>query len=160
MRNALVQDFARGACGARDRGSLGILLRETSAKLGFHHVLLQDAEGAVLLAQMPQAWPPPAADAVLAAAAQCFAPFLWSDIPRLIACTPAQQDFMDRSAATAGPTSRPTASTGTGQIRWSKLAGQNWPVKTGRPNLAGQNSPTKSLVKVRWWKTRWLNQLG
>ena len=101
MQNALVQDFARGARGARDRVALGALLRETSAKLGFHHVLVQDAQGVVLLAQVPHTWPPlfPASEAVLATAAQCFAPFLWSDIPRLINCTQAQRETLTAAAA-------------------------------------------------------------
>jgi LuxR family quorum-sensing system transcriptional regulator CciR len=101
MRNALVQDFAQGARGARDRNALGALLRGASAALGFHHVLLQDAQGAVLLSQMPHAWPPvfPTSDAVLATAAQCFAPFLWSDIPRLIACSDAQREFLAAASA-------------------------------------------------------------
>jgi LuxR family quorum-sensing system transcriptional regulator CciR len=39
------------------------------------------------------------ADAALAAASQCFAPFLWSDICRLIACSPPQHAFLTQVAA-------------------------------------------------------------
>ena len=103
MREALVQDFARAARSARDMRTLGVVLREAGAALGFHHVLLQSAGGEVLLADLPEDWraATPGADAVLAAAAQCFAPFLWSDICRLIACTQAQRDFL-AGAAGAG----------------------------------------------------------
>ena len=81
--------------------ALGALLRETGAALGFQHVLLQDAGGGVFWADLPSHWPqvPAPADAALAAAAQCFAPFLWSDICRLIACTQAQRDFLARAQA-------------------------------------------------------------
>ena len=101
MRDTLVQGFSRAAGGARDLSALGTLLRETGAALGFQHVLLQDAAGAVFWAELPAAWPrgPLQADAALAAAAQCFAPFLWSDICRLIACTQGQRDFLAQVTA-------------------------------------------------------------
>jgi LuxR family quorum-sensing system transcriptional regulator CciR len=101
MRDALVQDFARAARSVRDMRALGGLLRETAVALGFHHVLLQAAGGEVLLADLPEGWVRPLlpADAALAAAAQCFAPFLWSDICRLIACSQAQRDFLVEAAS-------------------------------------------------------------
>lgn len=96
MRDALVQDFSRAVRGVRDMPALGVLLREAAAALGFQHVLLQAGSGAVFWADLPPAWPhgPREADAALAAAGQCFAPFLWPDICRLIACTPAQHEFL------------------------------------------------------------------
>ena len=101
MRETLVQDFARAARGARDMSALGALLSQTGAALGFQHVLLQDAGGTAFSAELPPNWPqgPAQADAALAAAAQCFAPFLWSDICRLIPCTQAQRDFLTRVEA-------------------------------------------------------------
>src|ERR1700743_508417 len=101
MRDALVQDFGRAARGARDMAALRALLCDAGAALGFHHALLQEADGAVLLSDLPPDWPQAerGADAALAAAAQCFAPFLWSDICRLIACTQAQREFLARAAA-------------------------------------------------------------
>ncbi len=81
--------------------ALRALLCDAGAALGFHHALLQEADGAVLLSDLPPDWPQAerGADAALAAAAQCFAPFLWSDICRLIACTQAQREFLARAAA-------------------------------------------------------------
>ena len=99
MMSELVQDFSRAARAARDVPALRAHLIATAHRLGFHHLLLQDASGAMWMADMPHAWHAPSADAALAAAAQCFAPFLWSDIPRLIACTPAQLGFLDAAAA-------------------------------------------------------------
>ena len=95
----LVQDFSRAARAARDVPALRVHLIATAQRLGFHHLLLQDAAGAVWMADMPSVWLAPPGDAPLAAAAQCFAPFLWSDIPRLITCTPAQLGFLDAAAA-------------------------------------------------------------
>jgi LuxR family quorum-sensing system transcriptional regulator CciR len=101
MRDVLVQDFARAARGARDMPALGALLRQAAEALGFQHVLLQAAYGAVFWGELPPAWPcvPAQADAALAAAAQCFAPFLWSDICRLIVCSQPQRDFLTAAAA-------------------------------------------------------------
>jgi LuxR family quorum-sensing system transcriptional regulator CciR len=53
--------------------------------------------GQVWLADLPPSWvaaPAPSSDAVIATAAQSYAPFLWSDISRLIALTPVQSDFI------------------------------------------------------------------
>ncbi|MDB5734690.1 MAG: LuxR-family transcriptional regulator [Alphaproteobacteria bacterium] len=97
----LVQSFSRAAHAARDMEALRLLLTGAAQRLGFHHLMLQGASGAVWLTDMPPAWQAPQGDAALAAASQCYAPFLWSDIPRLIACTPAQRAFLD-DAALAG----------------------------------------------------------
>ena len=99
VMNDPVEDFSRAARAARDVPALRAHLIATTRRLGFHHLLLQDASGGVWMADMPPAWHASAGDAALAAAAQCFAPFLWSDIPRLIACTPAQRGFLDAAAA-------------------------------------------------------------
>jgi LuxR family quorum-sensing system transcriptional regulator CciR len=95
----LVQDFSRAADAAGDMASLHLLLTGAAQGLGFHHLMLQDAGGALWLDDMPGAWQASLpGDAALAAASQCYAPFLWSDIPRLIACTPAQHAFLDFAA--------------------------------------------------------------
>ena len=97
-RPRIVQDFARAARNARDLTQLRVLLCEAVWALGFHHLLLQGAAGQVWLADLPPAWTAvevPSGDAVLAAAAQSYAPFLWSDISRLVSLTRAQRDFLD-----------------------------------------------------------------
>ena len=100
-RPRIVQDFAFAARSVRDVGHLRGLLRDGVWALGFHHFLLQGAMGQVWLADLPQDWvmSGPSADAVLATAAQCYAPFLWSDISRLTALTPAQNGFIDAAHA-------------------------------------------------------------
>ena len=101
----LVQNFTRAVGAARDLETLRLLLAGAVQGLGFHHLMLQGASGTAWLVDMPSAWQAPTSaisgDAALAAASQCYAPFLWSDIPRLIACTPAQHGFLD-AAARAG----------------------------------------------------------
>ena len=101
MREALVQDFARAARAARDLSALAVALRQATTALGFHYLRLQKACGEAFLADLPAGWPQVLvpADAALVAAAQCFAPFLWSDIPRLMACTPLQREFLAGVAA-------------------------------------------------------------
>ncbi|HET7083926.1 MAG TPA: LuxR C-terminal-related transcriptional regulator [Rhizomicrobium sp.] len=97
-RPRIVQDFASASRGARDMTRLRALLGEAVWALGFHHFLLQGAAGQVWLADLPPVWKVagiPSSDAVLMTASQSYAPFLWSDISRLIALTPAQSDFMD-----------------------------------------------------------------
>jgi LuxR family quorum-sensing system transcriptional regulator CciR len=115
-RARIVQDFSRNARTAVAPTRLREALCEAVRALGFHHVLLQQAGGAVWLADMPVGWragPDAADDAVLAAAPQTYAPFLWSDIPRLAALSPAQRKFLDGAmaagigAALAVPIHRP-----------------------------------------------------
>jgi len=103
-RPRIVQDFARASRDIRDMAHLRGLLRDGVWALGFHHFLLQGAMGQVWLADLPSDWvtvPAPASDAVLATAAQSYAPFLWSDISRLTALTSVQSGFID-SAYAAG----------------------------------------------------------
>ena len=96
-RPRIVQDFAQASQGARDVAELRIRLYEAARALGFHHFLLQGAAGPAWLADLPPGWTVAAAadDAVLVTAAQSYAPFLWSDISRLVALTPGQRDFID-----------------------------------------------------------------
>jgi DNA-binding CsgD family transcriptional regulator len=101
-RPRVVQDFARAARGLRDMAHLRVLLSEAVWALGFHHFLLQGAMGQVWLADLPPGWTAtatPSNDAVLATASQSYAPFLWSDISRLIALTRSQCDFIDAAHA-------------------------------------------------------------
>jgi LuxR family quorum-sensing system transcriptional regulator CciR len=92
----IVQDFSRAARGAADMAQLRALLCEAVRALGFQHFLLQGAAGQVWLADLPPAWTvAPSGDAVLSAASQSYAPFLWSDIPRLVSLTSGQRDFLD-----------------------------------------------------------------
>jgi len=101
-RARIVQEFSRAARAATGTPRLRVALCNAARALGFHHVLLQGACGGTWLADMPAGWsaaPSPAEDAVLAAAAQTYPPFLWSDIPRLSALTPAQRDFLDGAVA-------------------------------------------------------------
>jgi len=93
----IVQDFAQASHGARDVTQLCLRLQDAARALGFHHFLLQSAAGHAWLADLPPGWTvaAPTHDAVLATAAQSYAPFLWSDISRLVALTPGQRDFMD-----------------------------------------------------------------
>jgi LuxR family quorum-sensing system transcriptional regulator CciR len=97
-RPRIVQDFALLSRSLRDTGQLRGLLRDGVWALGFHYFLLQGAGGQVWLADLPQDWLPaegPSSDAVLVTAAHSYAPFLWSDISRLIPLSPAQACFMD-----------------------------------------------------------------
>src|SRR4051812_48520206 len=88
-RPRIVQDFAQASQAARDMAQLRTRLFEAARALGFHHFLLQGAAGPAWLADLPAEWMVAAAsnDAVLVTAAQSYAPFLWSDISRLIALT-------------------------------------------------------------------------
>lgn len=100
-RQRIVDDFAHAARSARDVAQLLSQLREAAGALGFHHLLLQGAGGGEWLADLPAGWPAavPQGDAVLAAAALSYAPFLWSDIPRLLALSQPQRDFLDAAYA-------------------------------------------------------------
>jgi LuxR family quorum-sensing system transcriptional regulator CciR len=98
----IVQDFSRAARGAADIAQLHALLREAVQALGFDHFLLQGAAGRIWLADLPPGWTQaaaPSADAVLAVSSQSYAPFLWSDIPRLLPLTRGQRDFLDAAHA-------------------------------------------------------------
>src|SRR5437868_5565726 len=90
----IVQDFAQASHGARDITQLRQRLHDAARALGFHYFLLQSAAGHAWLADLPPGWTgaAPSHDAVLATAAQSYAPFLWSDISRLIALTQGQRD--------------------------------------------------------------------
>jgi len=96
-RPRIVQDFARASQGARDIAQLRTLLSEAAKALGFDYFLLQGAAGPAWLADLPPGWTMAASpqDAVLVTAAQSYAPFLWSDIARLIALTQDQRSFID-----------------------------------------------------------------
>jgi LuxR family transcriptional regulator, quorum-sensing system regulator CciR len=115
-RAGIVQDFAHASRTARSVAQLRGLLCEAAWALGFHHVLLQGASGEVWLADLPPGWNAVTQapdDAVLVAAAQSYAPFLWSDISRLVALSRPQRDFLDAAhaagigAAVAVPIHRP-----------------------------------------------------
>jgi LuxR family quorum-sensing system transcriptional regulator CciR len=115
-RSHIVQDFAHVSRTARSVAQLRSLLCETTWALGFHHLLLQGASGEVWLADLPPGWnavAPASGDAVLAAAVQSYAPFLWSDISRLVSLTRSQRDFLNAAhaagigAAVAVPVHRP-----------------------------------------------------
>jgi DNA-binding CsgD family transcriptional regulator len=97
-----VQDFSRAARGATGMAQLHAPLCEAVQALGFHHFVLQGAAGQIWLADLPPNWThmaAPSADAVLAAASQSYAPFLWSDIPRLVPLTGGQRDYLDAAHA-------------------------------------------------------------
>jgi LuxR family transcriptional regulator, quorum-sensing system regulator CciR len=115
-RPRIVQDFAHASRTARSMAQLRGLMCEAAWALGFHHLLLQGASGQVWLADLPPGWTavsPASGDAVLAVAMQSYAPFLWSDIPRLVALSRPQRDFLDAAhaagigAAVAVPVHRP-----------------------------------------------------
>jgi LuxR family transcriptional regulator, quorum-sensing system regulator CciR len=102
-RALIVQEFARASRGARDLDRLREVFRQAVRALGFNYFLLQGETGNAWLADVPLGWTMAAApfgDAVLTTAVQSYAPFLWSDIPRLIALTPEQRAFLDAAFAT------------------------------------------------------------
>jgi LuxR family quorum-sensing system transcriptional regulator CciR len=116
VRPRIVQDFAHASRAARSMAQLRGLLCETAWALGFHHLLLQGASGQVWMADLPPGWnavAPASGDAVLAAAVQSYAPFLWSDISRLVVLSRPQRAFLDAAhaagigAAVAVPIHRP-----------------------------------------------------
>ena len=115
-RPRIVQDFAYVSRSARSTAQLRSMLCETAWALGFHYLVLQGASGQVWLADLPPGWTavvPISSDAVLAAAMQSYAPFLWSDISRLVALNRSQRDFLNAAhaagvgAAVAVPIHRP-----------------------------------------------------
>ena len=140
-RPRIVQDFAAASRGARDLIQLRAHLCEAMWALGFQHFLLQGAVGHVWLAELPAGWPaltPFSSDAVLATASQSYAPFLWSDIARLIALTPHQSAFIDAvhaagiGAAVAVPIHRARGADKAGS--YSVFAGCcSFMMKTGMP---------------------------
>ncbi|HVV29191.1 MAG TPA: helix-turn-helix transcriptional regulator [Rhizomicrobium sp.] len=96
-RPRTVHDFTRAARRARDLAGLRTILCEAVRTLGFHHLLLQGPAGEAWLSDMPAGWNAIAATAsgaVLAAASQSLAPFLWCEIPRLTGPAPDQHDFL------------------------------------------------------------------
>jgi LuxR family quorum-sensing system transcriptional regulator CciR len=102
MRGAhVIQQFGGAAREARDMTALSAATLAASRTLGFHHVVVQGADGAVWLSDLAGPWPSgEGGDAGLAAASQCYAPFLWTDIPRLVDLTPPQAAFLDLAART------------------------------------------------------------
>jgi LuxR family quorum-sensing system transcriptional regulator CciR len=102
-RTRVVQDFSRAARGAADLMRLRADLIETAAALGFDYLMLQGDDGAVWLCDLPPGWPMPPAggrgDAILATAAGTYVPFLWSDIPRLIALSDLQRERLNEAVA-------------------------------------------------------------
>ncbi len=128
-RPRIVQDFAQASQGAHDLAQLRARLGETTRALGFDHFLLQGAAGHGWLADLPPGWTmaAPPNDAVLVTAAQSYAPFLWSDISRLIALTPGQREFVDAvqasglGAAVTVPIHRPRGADAAGS--YSDFAG-------------------------------------
>jgi LuxR family quorum-sensing system transcriptional regulator CciR len=102
MRGRVVQEFSRAARAVVGPSLLRAALCDAARALGFHHVLLQGACGAVWLADMPPTWRiarSPDEDAVLTAAAQSLVPFLWSDIARLVTPTAGRRDFLEGAVA-------------------------------------------------------------
>ncbi len=101
-RTRVVQDFSRNARSGTDLPQLRANLLEAVWALGFDYVMLQGPEGIIWLADLPPLWHRPRAtdgDAVLAAGALSYAPFLWSDIPRLTTLTDAQQEYLSEAVA-------------------------------------------------------------
>jgi len=130
-RARIVQEFSRAVRGTADLPQLRAALCEAVWALGFDHVLVQGRDGALWLADLPAGWrvPRPGAegDAVLAAAALSYAPFLWSDIPRLVALNDAQRDCLSEAvaagvgAAVSVPIHRPRPANEAGS--YSRFAG-------------------------------------
>jgi LuxR family quorum-sensing system transcriptional regulator CciR len=87
-RAEIVEDFSRVSRGVEDRDRLRDAFGRAAQLLGFDHFALQGEGARLLLADLPANWifrPDPARDIVFAAAARSLSPFLWSDIPRLVA---------------------------------------------------------------------------
>jgi len=102
-RSRIVQEFTRASREARDLDRLRELFRQAVWALGFNYFLLQGETGHAWLADVPLGWAlavGSSGDAVLTTAVQSYAPFLWSDIPRLIALTSEQRGFLDAAFAT------------------------------------------------------------
>jgi LuxR family quorum-sensing system transcriptional regulator CciR len=87
-RSESVEAFSRAARMAEDRDQLRQAFSRAVQELGFDHFALQGEGARLLLADLPANWifrPDPARDIIFAAAARSLSPFLWSDIPRLMA---------------------------------------------------------------------------
>jgi len=100
-RADIVEMFSRSARVAEDRDQLRQAFGQAVRTLGFDHYALQGEGARLLIADLPANWifrPDPARDIIFAAAAHSLAPFLWSDIPRLVALAPA-----DARAVEAAP---------------------------------------------------------
>jgi LuxR family quorum-sensing system transcriptional regulator CciR len=100
-RAEIVEDFSRMARAAEDRDQLRQAFGKAVQSLGFDHFALQGEGARLLLADLPANWifrPDPARDIVFVAAARSLSPFLWSDIPRLIALS-----LADTRAVENGP---------------------------------------------------------
>jgi len=91
-RSEIVEEFSRISRVVEDRDQLRLAFARAARALGFDHFALQGEGARLLLADLPANWifrPDPERDIVYAAAARSLSPFLWSDIPRLIALSPA-----------------------------------------------------------------------
>ena len=103
-----VQTFVREANRVSDIPSLRSLLEDTVTSLGFdyfallHHVdLKRTASDFVRLVHYPQSWKEMSAkqdyysdDPILAVSQKSVTPFLWTDVPRLIALSPRQEEIL------------------------------------------------------------------
>lgn len=101
-RSDVVEEFSRSSRVVEDRDQLRLVFGTTARLLGFDHFALQGEGARLLLADLPANWifrPDPERDIVFAAAAHSLSPFLWSDIPRLTALSPADA----RAVETAPP---------------------------------------------------------
>ena len=86
-RAQIAEAFSRSARVAEDRDQLRHAFGAAVRALGFDHFALQGEGARLLIADLPANWifrPDPERDIVFAAAATSLAPFLWSDIPRLL----------------------------------------------------------------------------
>ncbi|MBV9548637.1 MAG: hypothetical protein JO256_03075 [Alphaproteobacteria bacterium] len=91
IRAQAVEAFAHLVRVATDRDQLRQGLGTTVRVLGFDHFALQGEGARLLLADLPANWifrPDPRRDIIYAAAGRALAPFLWSDIPRLMRLSP------------------------------------------------------------------------
>jgi LuxR family quorum-sensing system transcriptional regulator CciR len=140
-RGHVVADFTRAARISTDLAQLRAGLCEATWALGFDHMLLQGHDGVLWLADLPPAWQMRSAgdgDAVRAAATLSYAPFLWSDIPRLVALSDAQRDTLSEAvaagigAAVSVPIHRPIPANEAGS--YSRFAGLcSFLMKNGAP---------------------------
>jgi LuxR family quorum-sensing system transcriptional regulator CciR len=87
-RAQIAENFSRSARVAEDRDQLRQAFGAAVRALGFDHFALQGEGARLVIADLPANWifrPDPERDIVFAAAATSLSPFLWSDIPRLVA---------------------------------------------------------------------------
>ena len=106
-----VQEFVREANRVSDIQSLRSLLEDTVRSLGFdyfallHHVdLSRRTSDYVRLVQYPQAWKEQSLsqhyysdDPILAVSQKSVTPFLWTEVPRLLALTPRQEEILNHA---------------------------------------------------------------